>query len=220
MHKFLNYYSSEVGRYGGIHAYVTAKAKEKHALLSRVQSHATITGRVLEAGCGSGANLIHLANQSLIATGVDNDPVMLEFAEKNATSFVKKPIFVKADIKELPYDNLYFDVTFSHGVLEHFTDDEIVNLLNKELHISRYVILSVPSDFFKQNQAINGDERFLPASHWEKLIEQSNGVLKESFVYFYDSNELRMRLLKALDMLTFGLLPRKKPYIGFVVRHE
>ena len=216
MSRFIKYYLEEIEKYGGIRNYVTAKSIEKKPFLNRIKKYAK-DKYVIEAGCGSAANSIFLSNEGFHVTCVDKDPDMIEFAKQNFKSFKKKPKFINSDIRNLNKLKSNFDVSFSHGVLEHYRDQKIIELINSQLAIAKFVLISVPSNFFKSSQAINGDERFLDKKHWINLIQKTNGKLIESFGYFYDSNELKIRLLKLLSILTLNKLPKTKPYFGFVM---
>jgi len=211
---FSNYYQKEIERYGGTKKYILAKANEKEPLLSRVIKYSN-NGTILEAGSGSSSNSIHLANEGHNVISIDVDPKILTLAKNLSESFKNKPRFLKKEISKF---HEKCSVVFSHGVLEHFEDKEIINLINKELEIGRYTIFSIPSDFFRQNQAINGDERFMSRKKWRSLISKTDGTIVEEFSYFYDPDNIKLKILKFIFKITKGILPIKKPYIGFVVR--
>jgi len=212
---FNEYYRKEIERYGGLRQYVLAKAKEKRPLLNKVIKYSE-GGKILEAGSGSSSNSIYLANKGYDVTSIDNDSKMLSIAKNLSKAFNNKPIFIKKDITQ--FEGKY-SVVFSHGVLEHFDDEEIVKLINNELLIGKYVVISIPSDFFIPKQAITGDERFLSSAKWKDLISKSNGKIVEEFSYFYDPDNFRLKFLKILFNITKGFLPIKKPYIGFVIKN-
>ena len=219
MSKFPSYYTSEIKKTGGIKQYVQEKAIEKKPLLDRVIKYARRRKRILEAGSGSAAGAIYLADKGYSVVCIDNDKKMIKIAKNNASLFNKQPEFLLKDILHLNYPTNYFDVAFSHGVLEHFSDEKISNLINAELKVSNFVIVSIPSDFFKPEEAINGDERFLNVNHWKRIIKKTNGTLIETFSYFYHGEELRIKALRMINAFTFGILPLKKPYIGFVIKN-
>ncbi len=212
---FSNYYQKEIERYGGNKKYVLAKAKEKQPLLSRIKKYAN-NKKIIEAGAGSSSNSIYLANEGYDVTCLELDNNMIDLAKDISKSFPKQPRYLNKDIMDFKEKN--FSVCFSHGVLEHFDNKKTIGLINKQLEFSDYLIFSIPSDFFKQRQAINGDERFLSAKQWKEIISLSNGRIIESFSYFYDPDSFKLWILKLLSKLTFGGLPIKKPYLGFVVK--
>jgi ubiquinone/menaquinone biosynthesis C-methylase UbiE len=81
--------------------------------------------RVLEAGCGVGAQTVTLAKQSPGAefTGIDCSDASLAEAEKRVRAAgVTNVTFRKADIFNLPFETASFDHIFVCFVLEHLTD--------------------------------------------------------------------------------------------------
>ncbi|MCK5321619.1 class I SAM-dependent methyltransferase [Candidatus Pacearchaeota archaeon] len=211
---FNKYYQSEIARYGGSQKYVLAKTREKRALIERVIKYSR-GSKLLEAGSGSSSNSIYLANEGYEVTAIDNDPKMISLAKELSKPFKAKPKFLR---KEITHFEGKYSVVFSHGVLEHFEDKKIIELINKEIVLGDFVIFSVPSDFFTKEQAINGDERFISVKKWRSLISQTNGKIVEEFSYFYDSDNLKLRILKLVFNLTRGIFPTKKPYIGFILK--
>lgn len=89
-------------------------------------------GRILDIGCGSGADSICLAKQGYQAIGVDITPKALALAKKNKKELLKNKVqskdlkFIVADAEKLPFKNEFFDGIYSIGVL-HSTN------LNKSL---------------------------------------------------------------------------------------
>jgi SAM-dependent methyltransferase len=72
---------------------------------------------VLEAGCGLGGWVIHLARLGYDVVGVDNDPSVIE--RLNA-SYPDLKVHA-ADITHLPHDDGFFAAVMSFGVVEHFS---------------------------------------------------------------------------------------------------
>ncbi|MBN2251357.1 MAG: methyltransferase domain-containing protein [Candidatus Altiarchaeota archaeon] len=80
--------------------------------------------KVLEAGCGTGAQTVYLArnNPSSMITSVDVSEGFLEKArERIKHEGIKKVSFARADITDLPYAEV-FDHAFVCFVLEHIED--------------------------------------------------------------------------------------------------
>jgi SAM-dependent methyltransferase len=78
-------------------------------------------GRILDAGCGIGRHIVFFAEQGFDVYGVDISKEAIEIA--NAWVFKKglKADLRVGDIEKLPFDDRYFDVVISHGVLDHIT---------------------------------------------------------------------------------------------------
>jgi SAM-dependent methyltransferase len=73
-------------------------------------------GRVLDAGCGAGIHLGHVAATGVhTAIGVDMGMPGLRSGKKN---FVDA-IFIAANLVQLPFHNNFFDFIFSIDVVEH-----------------------------------------------------------------------------------------------------
>jgi ubiquinone/menaquinone biosynthesis C-methylase UbiE len=91
--------------------------------------HSTIRfpegSRVLEAGCGIGAQTIHLARNSPRAqfTSIDLSPESLERArQKLAYEQLSNVLFEVADVYQIPYAPGTFDHIFVCFLLEHLSD--------------------------------------------------------------------------------------------------
>lgn len=76
--------------------------------------------RVLELGCGSGANLWMMAKEGLQVHGIDASPTALKLAKQH----LEEKWGVSAELKQgnftdLPYDNNYFDAIVDVVSLQH-----------------------------------------------------------------------------------------------------
>jgi ubiquinone/menaquinone biosynthesis C-methylase UbiE len=83
--------------------------------------------RVLEAGCGTGAQTVFLAGNSPEAdiVSVDISPASLEIAQQRvAAAGYRNVEFRGADLFELPFANFGFDDVFLCFVLEHLAEPE------------------------------------------------------------------------------------------------
>ncbi len=83
--------------------------------------------RVLEAGCGTGAQTVFLAGSSPAAeiVSVDVSPASLERARKRvAAAGHRNVMFQLADLFDLPFEDASFDDAFLCFVLEHLHEPE------------------------------------------------------------------------------------------------
>ncbi len=126
--------------------------------------------KILEAGCGSAIFSIYLSKQGFDCTAVDNDPEILKIAEKNDRDLKGKVQFVLGDIKQLPFKNHSFDLSFSQGVLEHFSNDEIELILDEQLRVAKTVLFSVPHFFYHAKDF--GNERLLFEWQWKRILRK------------------------------------------------
>ena len=66
--------------------------------------------RVLDVCCGTGVQVFHYAQKGAIATGVDQNPKMIELAEKNRNrQGLNHSTFRLASATDLPFPDGYFD---------------------------------------------------------------------------------------------------------------
>jgi ubiquinone/menaquinone biosynthesis C-methylase UbiE len=81
--------------------------------------------RVLDLGCGNGRNSVYLTEQGLQTVGIDFSHKMLKIAvEKIASLKVNDPpMFVQADITELPFRTSTFNAAIFIAALHHIPDD-------------------------------------------------------------------------------------------------
>ncbi len=143
---------------------VTRKSCLKFMLLSRswrrILKHTALKRfdpvRVLEFGCGGGAQLVPLFTNGWICTGIDCSEEVLNRARcyvenvKNSFCRIRGTIELKCldFLNFKPHSNL-FDLAFQFGVLEHFlNDDERMRYLRKMFDVTRpggFVVSSVPN---------------------------------------------------------------------------
>jgi SAM-dependent methyltransferase len=99
--------------------------------------HFPAQSKVLEAGCGVGAQTLILSrrNPDIELTSIDISPQSLELARQSANSAnVGNVQFVQADIHNLQFPQDHFDHVFVCFVLEHLNDPVIaLNKLKKVL---------------------------------------------------------------------------------------
>ena len=187
MKKWIDLYEEEIAQEGGIEKYYINKITTKKRLIRLIVENLSEGDQVLEAGCGTGIITTYLASKGYNAIGIDIDSEILQLAQKisNIYSYSSKCCYKNQSIFDLNYPKDHFKVIFSSGVLEHFEDNEIIATLSMQLMCSRFVIVSIPTIYFNQDEAMHGDERFLPISKWHELIENSGGrIIREKGYHF------------------------------------
>jgi ubiquinone/menaquinone biosynthesis C-methylase UbiE len=81
--------------------------------------------RVLDVGCGTGDQVFHYEQKGAIATGVDQNPNMIELAERNRKrQGFKHSTFRIASATELPFPDGYFDGASISLALHEMERDE------------------------------------------------------------------------------------------------
>ncbi|HEX5307749.1 MAG TPA: class I SAM-dependent methyltransferase [Solirubrobacteraceae bacterium] len=73
--------------------------------------------RILDAGCGSGRNMVELARHGSV-TGVELSPTSVRLARERDCGEV-----LEGSVLDMPFDDGSFDLTVSLDVVEHLQDD-------------------------------------------------------------------------------------------------
>ncbi len=82
--------------------------------------------RVVDAGCGSGRNLVYLLREGFEVFGVDADPAAIASIRKTVAEIAPSLAaanFQLAPIEAMPFPDAFADVVICHSVL-HFAQDE------------------------------------------------------------------------------------------------
>lgn len=129
----------------------------------------------IEIGCGRGIQSIFLSYFIPYVIGIDNNVKLVKEARKNNSKFRGHAHFLIRDAFELDFPDKTFDVCFSQGFLEHFTNEEICLLVEKQLRIAKVMIASVPSIFYAVKD--RGDERLMSIEDWRQILKDCNACM-------------------------------------------
>ena len=206
-------YIDEINEKGSISNYVNDKIKTKKNLIDLIKKYSP-NKKIIEAGSGTGILSTYLASLGFDSVAIDIDKDILNLSKKIAKEYGAKnnPKFMIDSILKLNYKNKEFDVSFSNGVLEHFSDKEIIKTIKKQLKIANTVIVGIPTKYFDDNEAMYGDERFLKLKFWREIISQAGGkIIEEKSCHF---------LTKPKILLNFKKYFRPFPYRIFVIQEK
>lgn len=184
--KWYELYKIDIEEFPTPDDYIKYKLKYKNLFINKVIQYAK-NGKVVETGCGTGLMAGYLQKQGLDVTALDLNQKVLSYAEEIASgSKIIQPCkYKQGDILNLPFKRNTFDVSYSNGVLEHFSDDEIIKTLEQQMNISKYVIFGIPSTYFNMNEKMLGNERSLTLDEWKNLISRANGKIVEQTSFHY-----------------------------------
>lgn len=133
---------------------------------------------ILEVGTGTGQDCIELALRGANCVGIDKSSESIKLAKRIANDYqMDNCIFEEKDIYDFNKSN--FDMVFNMGVLEHFDDSGIVNMLEKMSKLGKYVIVGVPysgSDTYKLSKLYSQKKKT-----WEYDVERDFWSLREYF---------------------------------------
>lgn len=104
----------------------THRAEDRHwwyrgrrSVLERVLDRLRLPARarILDAGCGSGRNMVELARHGTV-TGVELSQTSVALARERAVGEV-----IEGSVLEIPFESASFDLAVSLDVIEHLEDD-------------------------------------------------------------------------------------------------
>ena len=200
MSKWSKIYRKQMSESPSLKTFINDKLSYKKPLLEVIKKYSN-NKKILEIGCGSGISTTFLAQQGFHVVGIDSDRDMIELATQISAQQKSSSVFMLDDIKTLDKIHEHFDVIFSNGVMEHFSDKQIVAIVNRHLLVCDYVIISIPSDYFSDSQKIYGDERFMDVSKWRLILSKTKGIIIEEFSFGHNK-----------------ISSSKPEFIGFVLR--
>ena len=162
------------------------RLKYKKKFIEKVMKYAR-GGKVIESGCGTGLMAGYLQKKGLNVTALDLSQKVLDYAKEIAenSKIIAPCKYEQGDILNLGYKRNSFDVSYSNGVLEHFNDDDIVQILKQQMDISKYVMFGVPSTYFNMNEKMLGNERSLSLKEWARLVDLAGGKIVEQTSFHY-----------------------------------
>ena len=206
-------YVDEINEKGSIINYVNDKIKTKKNLIDLIKKYSP-NNKIIEAGSGTGILSTYLASIGFDSLAIDIDKDILNLSKKIAKKYgaKNKPAFKIDSILSLEYKKNEFDVSFSNGVLEHFSDKEIIQTLKKQMKIAKIVIVGIPTKYFDDDEAMYGDERFLKIKYWREIIVKAGGEIIEEKSCHY--------LTKPKIILNFKKYFRPYPYRLFLIRKK
>jgi 2-polyprenyl-3-methyl-5-hydroxy-6-metoxy-1,4-benzoquinol methylase len=186
-----DYYYKRISSYGNYENYLRVAMQNSQPFLDEIMKNRLFDGKILELGSGSAKISTILIKKGLEAFALDNDYEILEMAKKYAKEVDVDLSIIKGDIFNLNFPKDNFSLTFNRGVLEHFSDEKIIEAINVALTISPQFIFSVPTKNIKTPDMVKnlnigegfGDERYLDVTYWEELIGKTVGVIYRKFGY-------------------------------------
>jgi len=147
--------------------------------------------RLLEVGTGTADMCIFMSWLGYKVTSIDNDQSVLENVMLRDLMRTAGDLnLLKQDAFNLPFSDKTFDIVFSQGFLEHFSDEEIVMLIAEQLRVGKKVIFSVPSFWYSRRDF--GNERLMKIEEWLNILKDFR--VSKSFYYGLSNRRIRYLL--------------------------
>ena len=198
--------------------YFKTKMKLKRKFLNQVLKYYDEKKPVLECGSGTGKFSAYLASKGVKAYAMDLEQAMVEQAKKlsKQVSTENEVNVFQGDIRHIPFENKFFSVTHSSGVMEHYSDEEIVEIINEQLRVSDVCVFSVPTSYFEKKML--GNERFMKRNKWREIIDKSNAEIIKETGYHYKTLQNRIidickkpsRIFKPIALYVFVLKEKEE----------
>lgn len=184
MSKWSKLYEEEI-KETDVKSYIEEKLRTKGTIIKLINKYAN-NKKVMEVGSGTGILSLKIATMGNEVIALDSDADMIDLSKKYFLPEFDNPniTYVNKDIREYK-SKKRLDVIYSIGILEHYSDEEIIELLNKQLELADYVIFGIPTKYFDPKKKMYGNERYLNIRYWRKLIKKSKGMLIEEGHYHY-----------------------------------
>ncbi len=91
--------------------------------------------RVLDLGCGSGIDLLHLASYGYRPVGVDRSPALLALAQGRIAAQKKKVYIFAMDVTRLGFAEGAFFGVWCHDVLSYLSDEQARSALAESYRV-------------------------------------------------------------------------------------
>ena len=116
---------------------------QRSEFVGMLLEHFDLRGKtILEVGTGTGQYCIELSLRGARCLGIDIDKGSIKLAKRLANDYNVDCSFKNINLFDLK--GQHFDIIFSMGTVEHFTDDEIVKMFMQMSKVGDYVIVGVP----------------------------------------------------------------------------
>jgi SAM-dependent methyltransferase len=100
------------------------------AAFLRLAESGLLTGRVLDAGCGTGEHALMCAGLGLETTGIDAAPTAIGLARRKAQERGLEARFIVGDALDLGALGEQYDTVIDSGLFHSFEDDERARLVS------------------------------------------------------------------------------------------
>jgi len=206
---------------------------KKYPIVKKIYKHFPITSfsTILEIGCFPGRFLYHFGKLGYELNGIDQTKYLKDMVDWFKINKFKIGIFEKEDIYKIEKNKKY-DIVFSSGFIEHFTNfEEIIkihiNLVNK----NGYIFITTPNfsgliqnKLHKWLDNDNLEKHCVPSMNpesWKRiLVEENFDIIDYGYIGGFDfwvgdqkRNHFKKIIIKILRLISkFNIYPNNKMY--------
>jgi ubiquinone/menaquinone biosynthesis C-methylase UbiE len=138
--------------------------------LNEILANTSQNDKLLEIGAGSGFSSLALSfsdRKNIVVS--DFDPQILENIK------IAMPLITELiDMFNISKQDGSIDCIYHQGLMEHFSDNEIVNSLTEQARVAKLIIFDVPNNRRWKKIQEYGNERFLSVKKWIELINKAD----------------------------------------------
>jgi 2-polyprenyl-3-methyl-5-hydroxy-6-metoxy-1,4-benzoquinol methylase len=161
--------------------------------------------KILEVGCGPGANLWYMAREGFMVYGIDGSETAIKGAQARLDAEVNewKGEVTVGDLLSLPYEDAFFDAVIDNEAIYSNSHEDAKQIYN---NISR--VLKKNGKLFIRTFATGcyGDGTGLMVGHRAYIVAEGP-LLHKGYSRFTDADDIQ-DLLSAFDILEMELLIR------------
>ena len=173
---------------------------------------------ILECGCAPARWLAYFADEyNCEIWGIDNSTVGLDISKKNLQmQSIEGFTLIRGDIDHLPFCDATFDVVFSDGLLEHFSEPKkIVKEMARVLKKSGLLIIKIPNFHTGSLMWLIEDilfRRGMSETHFKLDLKEVNSWLIEQNFRIISSEYISL-------YVRHGHIPKSKWTLKFINRY-
>ena len=159
--------------------------------------HTPTNGSILEAGFGFGTTTELLRDLDYNVVGFDLEETAIEQAVFRYP-LLKERLYV-GDIRDKQTYTKNYDTIIHQGVLEHFSNEDIIDILQIQANRCNQIVFDVPNCLRKNTEDEGDGTRFETPEFWEAIIKDA-GLSFERYGRTYDyGNDMLTRQLLRYD---------------------
>jgi len=166
---------------------------------------------ILEVGTGTGQYSMELSKRQAICHGIDLEQESIDLVNRISKDLnITGCEFEKIDLFDIK--DRHYDIVFSMGTMEHFTETEMKNMLIKMNELGDYVVVGVP--YSGSNAYMLSKELSIQMGTWQYGVENDFMSLESLIEY------TNMRII---DETTIGAISEAmylKRLNSVLIRHQ